>query len=140
MRQIGNGLNGLFPLKIPDLINQDCKNQRCMESHKQIFNTQTQGIPECIPEGFIRNKLLEVTESNPVFTEDIRTSSVSSECDDVSKHRNILENDILENRNNRKRIQFPVLPDVSSKRLLMHKLLLFLFLSHFFTTFFVIFG
>ena len=114
MRTVGNRLNEFLPVNISDLINKKCEDQSKRESEEEISDIKDQSIGKCLPECMILHKLLKVSKTAPLFTEDITSGSVLSESNDITEHRNISENNIIDDGNNYHQIKLPVFGQISA--------------------------
>ena len=108
MRKVGNCLYELLPVNIPDLVDKKCKDKCKGESEKKIFDIDDKSIGESLPESMISHELLEVTESAPLFTEDVTAGTILSESYYVTEHRNVSEDNIIDHRNDDHYVELPV--------------------------------
>ena len=114
MRKIRYGLNEFLPVEIPDLIQEQSENESQRESEDKIKTVKDECVLERIPERLSCNELLEVFERKRALAEDIAAGIVLTEREDVTEHRDISEDNVIDNREKEHDIELPIDTEVLS--------------------------
>src|SRR5699024_8284690 len=93
-------------------VEQQREDQGQREADDQVLKVQQQGVAERTQEVLVRDELVEVPQAAPFITEDAAARAVAAEGDDVDRHRDVAENDVVDDGNEQHRVILPVLPDV----------------------------
>ena len=114
MRKIRYGLNEFLPVEIPDLIQEQSEDESQRESEDKIKTVKDQCVLERIPERLSCNELLEVFERKRALAEDIAAGIILTESEDITEHRYISEDDVINYREKEHDIKLPVDPEIFS--------------------------
>ena len=112
VRCVRDSLNSLSCLVAANLVEQQREDQGQREADDQVLKVQQQGVAERTPEVLVRDELVEVPQAAPFITEDAAARAVAAEGDDVARHRDVAENDVVDDGDEQHRVILPVLPDV----------------------------
>ena len=112
MRKIRYGLNEFLPVEIPDLIQEQSENESQRESEDKIKTVKDQCVLERIPERLSCNELLEVFERKRALAEDIAAGIILTESEDITEHRDISKNDVINYREKEHDIKLPINTDI----------------------------
>ena len=99
VRKIGDGLNCVLKGLMPDLVDQQSKQNGGWESENHIVGREKQGVSDQSWKVDVREEALKVVQADPVAARNAQSWCIVLKCDDRAVHGSVAEENIeSENR------------------------------------------